>query len=300
MKTKLQQILDRNQNGREIVIWGTPPHLLLRELGGRDFFIWDMPLHLEMRELDSPEFSDVGRRITPEKHYVVAVTEDDLEDFLLDERSRAFAHADDFICYADKGGELPFDWDCHGTPVGRQTYFGERIVRACENGYVKSIGRYTSINSSAAIHVDHQFNMMFVSDEVTRFFSDEHRARFNQKILEDPKLPYAPNKSRPLTIGSDVWIGANAFINCSKVTSIGDGAIIGAGAVVLENVPPYAVAVGVPAKLKRFRYAPEVVETLLRLKWWDWSEAELDANADALMSPEVFAERFMRAEGQTP
>ena len=93
-------------------------------------------------------------------------------------------------------------------------------------------------------------------------------------------------------IGNDVWMGTYAFINCSKVKSIGDGALIAASAVVLEDVPPYAVVAGVPAKIKRFRYPPEMIETLLRIKWWDWSFEEINANADALMSPEVFMERF--------
>ncbi len=97
---------------------------------------------------------------------------------------------------------------------------------------------------------------------------------------------------RLLTIGSDGWIGANVFINCSKVTAIGDGAIIGSGAVVLKDVPPYAVVVGVPAKIKRYRFEPDMIETLLRVRWWNWSKDEINANADALMSPELFMERF--------
>ena len=53
----------------------------------------------------------------------------------------------------------------------------------------------------------------------------------------------------------------------------------------LENVPPYAVVVGVPVKVKRYRFTPEIIEALLRVKWWDWSFDEINANADALMSP---------------
>ena len=92
---------------------------------------------------------------------------------------------------------------------------------------------------------------------------------------------------KPLIIGNDVWIGANVFINSSTVASIGDGAIVGAGAVVLEDVPPYAIAVGVPAKIKRYRYTPETIETLLRVKWWEWSVEKINENADAIISPEI-------------
>jgi len=59
-----------------------------------------------------------------------------------------------------------------------------------------------------------------------------------------------------------------------------------------ENVPPYAVVVGVPAKIKRYRFSPEMIKILLRVKWWNWSIEEINANADALMSPEIFMERF--------
>jgi len=61
---------------------------------------------------------------------------------------------------------------------------------------------------------------------------------------------------------------------------------------VLEDVPPYAVVVGVPAKIKHYRFSPEMIKVLLRVKWWDWSVNEINANADVLMSPEIFMERF--------
>ena len=60
----------------------------------------------------------------------------------------------------------------------------------------------------------------------------------------------------------------------------------------MEDVPPYAVVAGVPAKIKRYRFSPEMIEVLLRVKWWNWPVDEINANADALMSPEIFMERF--------
>ena len=122
-------------------------------------------------------------------------------------------------------------------------------------------------------------------------FTDENKALFEEKLNADKQSPYALNK-KGITIGSDVYIGGYAFINPSKVMSIGHGAIIGSGAVVIEDVPPYAVVVGIPAKIKRFRFSPEMIETLLRVQWWNWSVDEINANADALMSPEIFMERF--------
>lgn len=271
MRTKLEQLLDRCLNGREVAVWGEPSRLLLRELQPYKF----------------SRASVVDSR----RHYVIAVTDDDLEDFLRDEQSRGFRDMEDYIAFSDKGKELPFDWECFGTKIGRQTYFGDAYVHACEYGYIQSIGRYTSINHKAVIHVDHHSNMSFVSDDLAKFFTQENRTLFEERYRADPRHPYASGK-KPVTIGNDVWIGANSFINCSKVTTIGDGAIIGAGAVVLEDVPPYAVVGGTPAKVRRYRYAPEMIETLLKVRWWDWSVEEINANADALMRPEVFYERF--------
>ena len=73
--------------------------------------------------------------------------------------------------------------------------------------------------------------------------------------------------SRPVTIGNDVWIGMNAVI--MDGITIGDGAVIGAGAIVTHDVPPYAVAVGVPARVTRHRFDEETVRRLLKVRWWD-------------------------------
>ena len=68
-------------------------------------------------------------------------------------------------------------------------------------------------------------------------------------------------------IGNDVFIGANVVV-LDGVT-IGDGAVIGAGAVVSKDVPPYAIAVGSPIRIIRYRFDEETVQQFLRLKWWD-------------------------------
>jgi aminocyclitol acetyltransferase len=278
MKTKLEQILERCLNGREVVLWGEPTRSLLRELkqNGRKFRI-----------------ANDDETLDPKRHYVIAALKNEWQDFLAFDNIGGFEYPDDCLCYADPGGgELPFDWKYLVSSIGKWTYFGDGVLTAIKNGYIKSIGRFTSINSLAVVHVDHQFNMTFVSDEVVNLFSGEDRALFERELLADPKLPGTANKSHPLTIGADVWIGANAFINCSKVKAIGDGAIIGSGAVVLEDVPPYAIVVGVPAKVKRYRYTPEQIETLLRVKWWDWDDATINANAELLIYPKKFFERY--------
>jgi serine acetyltransferase len=76
-----------------------------------------------------------------------------------------------------------------------------------------------------------------------------------------------------VTIGNDVFIGANVTI-LDGVT-IGDGAVIGAGAVVSKDIPPYAVAVGCPIEIKKYRFTAEQIAALQRIQWWNWDEERL-------------------------
>lgn len=68
------------------------------------------------------------------------------------------------------------------------------------------------------------------------------------------------------TIGSDVWIGAGAIV--LDGVDIGHGAIVAAGAVVRESVPPYAIVGGVPAKVIRYRFNDQIIRRLLHVQWW--------------------------------
>ena len=76
-------------------------------------------------------------------------------------------------------------------------------------------------------------------------------------------------------IGNDVWIGQNATI--LPGVHIGDGAIIGANSVVGSDIPPYSIAVGNPARIIRQRFDDEMIDLLLRFKWWDKSIEEINA-----------------------
>lgn len=92
---------------------------------------------------------------------------------------------------------------------------------------------------------------------------------------------------RDIRVGSDVWIGRQALI--LPGVQIGDGAVIGARAVVSKDIRPYAIAVGAPAREVRRRFGDEQVEALLRLRWWDWPEDKVRAHVDLLSSGDVEA-----------
>ncbi|WP_295728103.1 CatB-related O-acetyltransferase [uncultured Muribaculum sp.] len=80
----------------------------------------------------------------------------------------------------------------------------------------------------------------------------------------------------PTKIGNDVWIGTRAII-MGGIT-IGDGAVVGAGAVVTKDVPPYAIVGGIPAKIIRYRFDSGTIDVLLRLKWWNLSSRIVKKN----------------------
>ncbi|MDE5787053.1 MAG: CatB-related O-acetyltransferase [Bacteroidaceae bacterium] len=88
-----------------------------------------------------------------------------------------------------------------------------------------------------------------------------------------------------IIIGNDVWIGFEAVIMAG--VHIGDGAIIGARAVVTKDVPPYSIVGGVPAREIRKRFDAATIERLQALKWWDWPEERIRQNLPYLTAGEL-------------
>lgn len=79
-----------------------------------------------------------------------------------------------------------------------------------------------------------------------------------------------------ITIGHDVWIGAQTMILSG--VNIGSGCVIGANSVVSSDLPPYSIAVGTPARVVQKRFSEEIIEALLKLSWWDWDIERIKRN----------------------
>ena len=110
--------------------------------------------------------------------------------------------------------------------------------------------------------------------------------------LDSKDIRDAWDNKGDIIVGSDVWIGYEAVI-LSGVT-IGDGAIIGARAVVTHDVPPYTIVGGVPAKPIRRRFDDDTAERLLRLRWWDWESDKIARSIAAIKSGDIEAlEQFV-------
>lgn len=94
-----------------------------------------------------------------------------------------------------------------------------------------------------------------------------------------------------LEIGNDVWIGQYAVIlpSCKR---IGDGAVIGAGSMITKDVPDYAVVAGNPGKIIKYRFEPEIIELLKKIRWWDWEKAKIFSNLDLFQDIDEFCREF--------
>ncbi|GMG80934.1 CatB-related O-acetyltransferase [Paralimibaculum aggregatum] len=88
-------------------------------------------------------------------------------------------------------------------------------------------------------------------------------------------------------LGHDVWLGHGATVLAGS--RIGSGAVIGAGAVVAGEIPPYAVAVGNPARVVRRRFDADTTARLLALAWWDWPVARIAAALPAIRGADIAA-----------
>jgi acetyltransferase-like isoleucine patch superfamily enzyme len=149
------------------------------------------------------------------------------------------------------------------------------------------IGRYTSIGEDVQIgRSNHAMTWVSTSPffylrERVFDVGEDFDGSVEYQQFTPPDFPQAQATAfRQTHIGNDVWIGHGAFI--MPGVTIGDGAIIGAQAVVTKNVPPYGVVAGNPATLRRMRLPPMIVARLLQLEWWryaPWQLREIDFSA---------------------
>lgn len=141
----------------------------------------------------------------------------------------------------------------HGIEVGEYTHGGWIHPFHLDEGTV--VGRYCSIAETArTLTHNHPTNTLSTSG---LFFNP-----FFGLVASNPVA------NTRLSIGNDVWLGHNVVV-LPSVRSIGDGAVIGAGAIVARDVPPYAIVHGNPGRVIGYRFSPEKIAELLASRWWD-------------------------------
>jgi phosphonate metabolism protein (transferase hexapeptide repeat family) len=128
---------------------------------------------------------------------------------------------------------------------------------------------------------------------VTQHHATYRRIQYGFDTVEDADF-FRWRSDHRCAIGHDVWIGHGVTVIAGR--KIGIGAVIGSGAVVTRDIPPYAIAVGVPARVVKFRFPPDVVEKLLATQWWDWDRATLEERFKDLLD----LDGFLRKYGDTP
>ena len=159
--------------------------------------------------------------------------------------------------------------DYHKVDVGMYTWGG--CFHPGQIDKHTTIGRYSSIARTAwVMNRNHPINH---KSSCALFFNPACG------LTKKDNIEYIP-----LTIGNDVWIGHNACI-MPHVRNIGDGAIVAAGAIVNKDVPPYAIVVGNPARVVRYRFSEKVIAELLSSKWWEKTIEEILPNIQEYQRP---------------
>lgn len=146
--------------------------------------------------------------------------------------------------------------------VGAHTYFAHS-THITGKKYVH-IGKYCSFANGVCIGVaNHPYNILTTHPFV--YMDNDIQLYGNMPVEKDYRVKR--DEPKHTYIGNDVWIGHNATIIAG--VKIGDGAIIGAGAVVTKDVEPYSIVGGVPAKHIKYRFSQDIINDLLEVKWWD-------------------------------
>ncbi|MGD9812041.1 MAG: CatB-related O-acetyltransferase [Sphingobium sp.] len=176
----------------------------------------------------------------------------------------------------------------YGMEIGLYTFGGFDRWRLSAG---TKIGRYCSISNSARI-VDANHPLDGLSTSPAFYLK-------SWNFIDRDELDIAPT-----VLEDDVWLSHNCLLTpgCKHV---GRGAVIGAGAVVVKDVPPYAIVAGVPAKVIRYRFPPDVIEAIEETRWWELDRKELSAIArkvpEFIERPTVDnARKFLTALGRPP
>jgi chloramphenicol O-acetyltransferase type B len=160
--------------------------------------------------------------------------------------------------------------------IGRHSY-GDLKVRSWGEGTLLEVGAFCSFASGVKVFLGGEHRVDWVTSFPFPELWKELAGHF----------PGHPHSKGDVVIGNDVWFGTEAIIMSG--VRIGDGAVVGARAVVTRDVPPYAIVAGSPARLVRFRFEPSIIDRLVSLAWWHWDDQRIGKLLPLLLSANVEA-----------
>ena len=165
----------------------------------------------------------------------------------------------------------------------------------CDHMYVEKVGAFCSFATGCDVVPNHATDYITTHPIATHDFNvwngfaayDDNEG-FHEWYMRGI-LPKGKIDRRRITIGNDVWLGRNVII--TNYANIGDGVIAGAGAIITKDIPDYAIVVGNPARILRYRYSEEQIKCLKNIKWWDWSDEKIVIYYDDIL---LDVESFIR------
>ena len=176
----------------------------------------------------------------------------------------------------------------YGGRIGRNCYGPLAKPGEYDMNFIESIGSFCSFGYNTSVVQTHYMGVtthqfLFASWRYPEL--DKLMPHDRQKKIFDEHIG-----SRKTVIGNDVWTGRNVTIMSG--VKIGNGAIIGSGAVVTKDIPDYAIAVGVPAKVIKYRFNEEQIAALNRIKWWNWDDKTVAERFDDFLDIDEFIKKY--------
>lgn len=189
----------------------------------------------------------------------------------------------------------------HDTSVIKKSSFGRYVEIAQNNNIAEStLDDYSYTSENCQIIYSHIGKFVNIASYVRinpgqhpMHNVSQHHMQYRKEMFgfgEDDNAFFEWRRSKRVNVGHDVWIGHNVTIMGG--ISIGNGAVIGSGAIVTKDIPPYAIAVGNPAKVIRYRFEHDIVRELETIQWWDWSHQKIKESLGDFDNIKNFIEKY--------
>jgi phosphonate metabolism protein (transferase hexapeptide repeat family) len=161
------------------------------------------------------------------------------------------------------------------TEIGDYTYFAGDASAI----YTK-MGKFCSIASQVRLNPGNHPTWRVMQHHCTY-----RRVQYGLDVKDDEEF-FQWRRDDSVEIGHDVWLGHGVLVMAG--IKIGTGAVVGAGSVVTKDIPPYAIAVGVPAKVIKKRFADETIEKIMASTWWEWDRKMLEERFNDFLDVDRF------------